>query len=322
MNLLLTIAAGAGCFCLGLLVLRLLSSRRLRLLAALSALQRADAPPEAEPAAARPRRGGGVRALGKRAGRFFLRGPAQSWAERSLRGSGLPLRPEEFLALTAGGLVAGWLVGTLLPITAVVRILLIVIGPLIPSLLVRRARTKRITAISSQMGDVLNTLGNGLRAGHSLMQALDAASTQIAAPLGEEVGRLLRETSSGIPMDEALSRMIARSANPDLELMVTAIRVQREVGGNLAEVLDRISGTIRARVAVKNHLQVVTAQSRMSAWVVGLLPVGVFALTTVVAPQVSETLVRQPLGRVLAVVAVILELIGVAAIRRIVAIKY
>ncbi len=322
MTLVVTLLAGAAAYCLVLWTARRWAAHRLRVLRLLAMVRQGERPPEET--APRPRRapGAGARHWAKQVGRFFLRGPLQTWAERSLRGSGLPLRPEEFLGITAGALVTGWLVGAALPLGAFVRFLLVLGGPLLPPLLVRRARNRRVSAISAQMGDVLNTLGNGLRAGHSLPQAMDSAATQLPAPLGEELRRLIHETAAGIPMDEALDRLVARTANADLELVVTAIRVQREVGGNLAEVLEKISATIRARIAVKAHLQVVTAQSRLSAWVVGLLPVGVFALTTVVAPQVAQILVQDPLGRLLAALAIVLEGIGVLAISRIVAIRY
>lgn len=318
----LALIGGAAAWPLFLWMGRRLAGRRMRVLAALARVRSDGQVLEELPARARPSARSNPRQLANRVGRFFLRGPLQTWAERSLRGAGLPLRPEEFLGITAGALVAGWLVGALLPVGTFVRLLLIACGPLLPPLLVRRARTRRIAAISNQMGDALNTLGNGLRAGHSLPQALDAAAIQIPRPLGEELRRLLHETAAGIPMDEALDRLVARAANPDLELVVTAIRVQRAVGGNLAEVLEKISATIRARVAVQAHLQVITAQSRLSAWIVGLLPIGVFALTTVLAPNVAHTLVADPLGRILAAMALVLEGIGVLVIRRIVSIRY
>ena len=166
------------------------------------------------------------------------------------------------------------------------------------------------------------TLGNGLRAGHSLMQALDNAAAQSADPLGPEIARLLREVAGGIPMEEALQRLLARTANPDLELLVTAVLVQREVGGNLAEILDKIASTIRSRVGVQNHLRVITAQSRLSGWVVGLLPVVVFAITTLITPQIEHTLTHDPMGRMVGIAAIVLEGMGLLAIRQIVSVKY
>ena len=315
----------AATVALALLALGRLALRgRLRVLTALRTVrvgEHESVPPATDLG---PRSGPGtqLRAAVKRAAGALSLGPLQRWAERVLQGTGLPLRPEELLLLIAAGPVAGWLVGAMLHLPGFVRILLVAAGPVLPPLLCRRARTSRIQRVSTQLGDVLMTLGNGLRAGHSLLQALDAAATQSPEPLGLEVRRLLREIGAGIPVEEALDRLVTRCANADLELMVTAIRVQREVGGNLAEILDKISATIRARVTVKNHLRVITAQSRLSGIVVAVLPVAVFGLTTLIAPEVEHTLTGDPLGRVVAALAVLLECLGILAIRKVVDIKY
>jgi tight adherence protein B len=316
--------AAAALACGGLAAGRHLLRGRLRILLALRAAAGAEPEADPEPSARRRRTGSAaaLRAALQRAGGFLLRGPVQRWAERCLRGTGLPLRPEEFLGLCAAGLVAGWGLGVLLPLPGFVRLLLAVLGPVSPPLYARRARQVRTARLSTQLGDTLMTLGNSLRAGHSLLQAVANAADQAAPPLGPELARLLREIAAGIPMDEALGRLLARTANPDLELLVTAILVQREVGGNLAEILDKISATIRARVSVQSHLRVVTAQSRMSGWVVGLLPVAVFAITTLIAPQIESTLTHDPLGRLVAGAAVILEVGGLLAIRKVVSIRY
>ena len=311
----LAVAAGA------LALLRWALRGRLRLLTSLRAVRtgRDEEPPEDGPRRVGP---GRVRAIVKRTAGSLSLGPLQRWAERQLVGTGLPLRPEELLLLSLGGPIAGWLLGAAVHLSGFLRLALALTGLGSPTLACRRARAGRSQRMSLQLGDVLMTLGNGLRAGHSLLQALDTAANQCGAPLGPEMGRLLREIGAGIPVEEALDRLVVRCANPDLELMVTAIRVQREVGGNLAEILDKISATIRARVTVKNHLRVVTAQSRLSGIVVSVLPLAVFGLTTVIAPQVERTLTHDPLGRVLAGVAVVLELLGILAIRKVVAIRY
>ncbi len=318
--LLLTAAAMA---LTGLALARFFLRARLRVLLALSIVQSGDG--EGGGPAAAPRRrhaGSSLRAAVKRAATALALGPLQRWAESTLQGTGLPLRPEELLLLCTVGPVAGYALAALFQAPGFLRLLFILAGSLLPPVLCRQARTARSRRISVQLGDVLMTLGNALRAGHSLLQALDTAASQSEAPLGPELRRLLREIAAGIPVDEAFERLVGRSANADLELLVTAIRVQREVGGNLAEVLDKISGTIRARVAVKNHLRVVTAQSRLSGIVVAVLPVAVFALTTLIAPRVEHTLTRDPAGRAIGLAAIVLEGLGILAIRRIVAIRY
>ncbi len=318
-----TFVAAVAVFAAGLAVGRSLAGQRLRVLTALRAVRLGGTESEVgRPVVANARPTQRLRQAGRGVGRALSLGPLRRFAVASLRGSGLPLRPEEFLALCAAGLVGGWLVGTVFALSGFLRLLAIAAGLLATPLMVRRTCQQRTARISLQMGDMLMTLGNGLRAGHSLLQALHGAAGQASAPLGDELRRLLREIGAGIPVPEALTRMVERAANPDLELLVTAVLVQREVGGNLAEILDKISATIRARVAVQNHLRVVTAQSRLSGWVVGLLPIGVFGLTTLVAPQVEGVLVHDPLGHIVAIAAIVLEALGMLAIRRIVSIRY
>lgn len=293
---------------------------RWRILLALEAL-RSDPAPHQPPEQRTAHNRSPLRAAMGRAGGALSLGPMRRWAERCLQGTGLPLRPEELLLLCALAPVAGYGLGAVFGLGAL-RWVLAPAGLLVPPLLCRQARGSRSHRLSIQLGELLLGLGNALRAGHSLPQALENASAPCGPPLGPEMQRLLREVAAGIPLDEALDRLVARTANSDLELLVTAIQVQRSVGGNLAEVLDNISGTIRARVEIKNHLRVVTAQSRLSGIVVSVLPLGVFGLTLLVAPQVERTLLTDPLGRILGVIAVVLELIGILAIRRIVAIRY
>ena len=297
---------------------------RYRVLVGLHSLVRdPEAEPEQEAPSGRGRSGSpGMRRLLRRTGRQLLHGGVQRWAEACLRGTGLPLRPEEFVVVEVGMLALGALLAATLPIALFPRLCILATAAFGPPLFAGRARSRRSQRVSTQLGDVLMTLGNGLRAGHSLMQALDNAAAQSADPLGPEISRLLREVGGGIPMEEALQRLLARTANPDLELLVTAVLVQREVGGNLAEILDKIASTIRSRVAVQNHLRVITAQSRLSGWVVGLLPVAVFGITTLIAPQVEKTLTHDPIGRIVAIAAILLEVMGLLAIRQIVAVKY
>jgi tight adherence protein B len=312
--------AGAAVAAAALAAGRHLLRRRLRLLAGLALAQGLGTPPEA---GARPRPGrADLRRLLRRTGGPLLRGGLRRWAEGCLRGTGLPLRPEEFLGLQAGGLGAAALLATLVPASAFARLCLVALGGAAVPLYARAARQRRLRAISEQLADVLSALGSGLRAGHSLLQALGNVAEQTPPPLGAEFGRLLREVGAGIPMEEALQRLLQRTAHPDLELLVTALLVQREVGGNLAEVLDKIAGTIRARLAVQRQLRVLTAQSRLSGWVVGLLPIAVFAVTTVLAPEVERTLTRDPAGRAVAATAALLELGGVLALRSIASVRY
>ncbi len=148
-----------------------------------------------------------------------------------------------------------------------------VVGFFAPSFYVRRQQAKRLNKFNDQLSDMLNLMVNGLRAGYSTMQAMEAVSKELPSPICDEFRRVVQEMQIGIPMDGALQNLLRRIPSDDLDFVVTAINVQREVGGNLSEILDTISFTIRERVKIKGEIRVMTAQVRTSGTVLSLIPV-------------------------------------------------
>jgi tight adherence protein B len=138
---------------------------------------------------------------------------------------------------------------------------------------VLRSQKKRLAMFDHQLGDMLNLVVNGLRAGYSTLQAMEAVSKELPAPISDEFYRVVQEMQLGLSMDEALDHLIRRIDSEDLDLVITAITIQREVGGNLAEILDVISFTIRERVRIKGEIAALTAQGRATAWVISALPI-------------------------------------------------
>jgi len=143
----------------------------------------------------------------------------------------------------------------------------------------------------------------------------------VPAPIAQEFGWTIRDINLGSTVEEALKRMSARAGSDDLDMMVTAILVQRQVGGNLAVVLDNISETIRERIRIKQEIRTLTAQGRMSGLIIGLLPVALFALLVVINPEYISTLTDSTIGMVLLAGALGSELLGLLIIRRIIDIK-
>jgi tight adherence protein B len=154
----------------------------------------------------------------------------------------------------------------------------LIVGPFIPGIYVKSAQARRLKTFDNQLGDMLNLTVNGLRAGYSTLQAMEAVSRELPAPISEEFRRVVQEMQLGIPMEEALDHLIRRISSDDLDLVITAINVQREVGGNLAEILDTISFTIRERVRIKGEISALTAQGRATAWVISALPIALTVL--------------------------------------------
>jgi tight adherence protein B len=152
------------------------------------------------------------------------------------------------------------------------------IGFFLPVIYVRRQQGRRLMKFDNQLADMLSLMVNGLRAGYSTMQAMEAVSRELPAPISDEFRRVVQEMQLGIPMDTSLSNLTRRIPSKDLDLVVTAMSVQREVGGNLAEILDTISHTIRERVRVKGEIRVLTSQVMMSGRLLAIMPIAVIVI--------------------------------------------
>jgi len=148
-----------------------------------------------------------------------------------------------------------------------------VIGFFLPRFYVKRQQTVRLNKFNDQLADMLNLMVNGLRAGYSTMQALEAVSRELPSPISDEFRRVVQEMQIGISMENALENLLRRIPSDDLDFVVTAVNVQREVGGNLSEILDTISFTIRERVRIKGEIRVMTASVRTSGAVLSMIPV-------------------------------------------------
>jgi tight adherence protein B len=187
-----------------------------------------------------------------------------SWGDRiakELARADLKFKPGEYIAVMviaafAMGVV-GFYIGTQ---SIVVAILGVVFGAFLPRIYVKREQSKRLVRFDSQLADMLNLMVNGLRAGYSNLQAMEAVSREMPNPIADEFRRVVQEISLGVPTERALDNLLRRIPSDDLDLVITAMNVQREVGGNLAEILDTISHTIRERVRIKGEIRVLTSQ--------------------------------------------------------------
>ena len=164
-----------------------------------------------------------------------------------------------------------------------------VVGFFIPRFYVKRQQTVRLNKFNDQLADMLNLVVNGLRAGYSTMQALEAVSRELPAPISDEFRRVVQEMQIGISMEKALENLLRRIPSEDLDFVVTAINVQREVGGNLAEILDTISFTIRERVRIKGEIRIMTAQVRTSGAVLSMIPVFLAIALWFISPEYIGT---------------------------------
>ncbi|MFN8398950.1 MAG: type II secretion system F family protein [Anaerolineales bacterium] len=175
-----------------------------------------------------------------------------------------------FISIFLFALVA-WFIGNRHPVSALIGL---VIGSIVPGQYVRSQQKQRLRKFNDQLPDMLNLMVNGLRAGYSTMQAMEAISKELPSPINDEFKRVVQEMQIGIPMEVALENLLRRIPSEDLDFVVTAINVQREVGGNLSEILDNISFTIRERIRIKGEVRVLTSQVRTSGTVLSLIPFG------------------------------------------------
>jgi len=185
-----------------------------------------------------------------------------------------------------GGAALGYLVGGQ---NIILAILGAVGGYFAPGIYVGFMQGRRLNMFNDQLGDTINLLVNGLRSGYSILQAMEAVARELPQPVAGEFDRVVKEVQLGLTLEQSLQNMLRRVKSDDLDLVVTAINVQREVGGNLAEILEVISHTIRERVRIKGEVRVLTAQGMLTGYVITALPIAITLLLYVMnRPYISR----------------------------------
>ena len=219
---------------------------------------------------------------------------------RDLGAADLKLKPSEYLGiwagLTVGVPVVFFLVGFVVPSlqNPLMLLLGLVLGFMGPRLWLGRRKSGRLKAFNKQLPDTITLIANALRAGSSFLQAIELVVRESRPPISTEFGRVIREVNLGLPFDVALENMVRRVKSEDFELMATAIAIQHQVGGNLAEILDSIAFTIRERIRIKGEIRTLTAQQRMSGYVVGGLPFFLALFIYLAAPTFFNPMFAKP----------------------------
>ena len=256
-------------------------------------------------------------ALAERVMKPALRGDRNTEIQTRLSAAGTGLKPHEFLGLQAGAAVILGLVGLLRFGNPLPAVGLALVGWFIPRFWLRRLEKKRRQAIEGQLADVITLFANALKAGHSTQQALATVAEAGREPMGSELHRVVREVQLGLELETALQHVNTRLKSKDFDMLVTAVIIHRRVGGNLADVLNKISHTVRERVKVHGEVRVLTAQARASGYIVTGLPFAVGALLTLVSPGFEKPLFQTPLGWGMCIFGLIMVGIGYAIIRKI-----
>lgn len=248
-------------------------------------------------------------------GRSFAQSLATQLAQADLKWT-----VGEFLVLTV---LVALLLG--LAFYALGRYVLIPIGAIagffIPRIFLGARRTKRLKEFNGQLGDALNLIVNSIRAGYSTVQALEVIANEMPVPISTEFGRVVLELQLGVGFDTAMVNLLRRMPSADMDLIITAMSVQREVGGNLAEVLDAISFTIRERVRIKGEIRTLTAQGRYTGYLITGLPFVLGGVIYMINPEFMAPLFTDPCGWLMVGISLVLIVIGYIAINKIVSIE-
>ena len=196
-----------------------------------------------------------------------------------------------------------------------------IIGFMLPNiyLFFRESKLKRL--LSNHVGDMLLLLANYLRAGHGFTRAMELVSREVPSPLGDELKKFVKDVSLGGSVAEALTDLEKRTEDEDLGLVINAIQIQHQVGGNLAEIMDNINYTIRERIRLKGEIKTLTAQGRMTAIIICLLPVAIAVIISFLYPNFIKILFTDRTGQLMLLFAGVAEIVGIILIRKIVQIK-
>jgi tight adherence protein B len=246
---------------------------------------------------------------------------AQGFGEKldaQLEAAGVSLRSGEFVVATLGAGLLGAVLGAAILQKPLLAGVIGLLGLLLPTIVLRMSLNRRSDKMREQLPDVLTIIASSLRAGHSFLQALDTVAREIPAPANVEFQRLVAEIRLGRPADDALEALADRVGSPDFRWAVLAVNIQREVGGNLAEILDNVSDTLRERAMLRRQIVVLTAEGRLSAWVLALLPFGIAIYMFAVNPEYISLLFTTQIGLFMLGVAGVLMVLGILWMRKIV----
>lgn len=240
-----------------------------------------------------------------------------------LERAGIPLRVGEFMAvrfaLAATLFLAPLVLVSNLMVALLLSIVLAMVGYVLPRWYVGSRRRRRQAKITSQLVEMLNLMSTSLKSGYGLMQSFEFASQQLKPPIADELRRMLREASLGQGADGALQGLVDRVSSPDMELVMTAIKIQRTVGGNLAQLLDGVAFTMRERERLRGEVRTLTSQQRMTGIVIGALPIFIGLLFLAINPEYMSVLFTTMAGRILLLAGLGMQVLGVLTIRAILA---
>jgi len=239
----------------------------------------------------------------------------------ALENAGVRFSQAEYMVLVVAGGIVGALVGLVIGVPAL-SVLLVILAPFVGHLVLGFLGGKRRAKFDAQLGDTLQLLSGGLRAGHSILRAIDAAAAESQSPTSEEMRRVITETSLGRDLLASLTDTSERMRNEDFVWIAQAIQINREVGGNLAEVLDQVNETIRERAEIKGHIKSLAAEGKFSAYILIAMPFGIVMMLMTINPGYMNSMFTHPLGWGMIGASAVLMTIGSLWMRKIIDLKF
>ena len=240
---------------------------------------------------------------------------------RRLMVSGIKLKPEEFIVF--------WFVTTLFPAVLYIAlyghsplvVLLMIIGFLAPLMHLKISEDKRKKLFNDQLNDSLIIISNSIRSGFTFKNALERVAEDMPAPMSEEIGRVTREVAYGASLEDSLGELAQRMDSKELEMINTAVSIQQRSGGNLAEIIDKVSETVKDRIAMKRKIIALSTQGRMSAVVIGGLPIFLFIVLMFINPEYMSFFTTEKIGVMALIFSGVWEFLGVLFINKIIKIE-
>jgi len=236
---------------------------------------------------------------------------------QELDGMFLFLEPKQLLLLNLSAMVLLG-VAALLIFNPLAAILGIALGFFLPRLLVRHSRKRRVRKFNVQLVDALQSLANAFRAGLTFPQAVDQLAREMPAPLSQEFGLLIKEVKLGVSIEDALVNLSARVGSEDLDLVVVATNIARQLGGNMAEIFETLSATARERFRLEGKIDAITSQGRLQGWMVSAMPLLLGLVLNYMRPDLIQPMLQHLFGYVLVGIVLVMEGLGFLLIRRIV----
>jgi tight adherence protein B len=242
-------------------------------------------------------------------------------AEFLLQQAGLSWSLQTLFILSIGAAVGLGSMTLIATRSFAIAVIATAVGAMLPSMYVRRRRTKRFNAFEEFLPECIDLVGRALRAGHPLSSGFKMAADDGPEPVAGEFRRVFEEQRFGLPVQDSLLSMADRINLVDVRILVTAILIQREVGGNLAEILDNLAAVVRDRFTIRRQVRVYTAQGRMTGYLLSALPIIIFSILYMLNPEYMSILFTDPVGKILIAIALSMQLLGFLWIRKIIKIE-